>query len=33
MPGGDATVRLLADGEAVLSGAVHHVATIELPDD
>ena len=32
MPGGDAHVALRA-GEAVLSGDVHHVATIELPDD
>ncbi len=32
MPGGSATVRLRPDGEAVLSGLVHHVATIELPD-
>jgi diaminopimelate epimerase len=31
MPGGDAQVALTADG-AVLSGPVHHVATIELPD-
>ena len=32
MPGGDATVELQADGEAVLSGPVHHVATLEIPD-
>jgi diaminopimelate epimerase len=32
MPGGDAHVALRADG-AVLSGPVHHIATIELPDD
>jgi diaminopimelate epimerase len=32
MPGGAARVRLQADGEAVLAGPVHHVATIELPD-
>jgi diaminopimelate epimerase len=32
MPGGAARVRLQADGEAVLTGPVHHVATIELPD-
>ena len=32
MPGGDATVELAGDGEAVLSGPVHHVATLEIPD-
>jgi diaminopimelate epimerase len=32
MPGGDAAITLLADGEAVLSGPVHHVATLEIPD-
>ncbi len=32
MPGGAARVRLQADGEAVLTGPVHHVATIEVPD-
>jgi diaminopimelate epimerase len=33
MPGGSAYVALTDDGELVLSGDVHHVATIELPDD
>ena len=33
MPGGSAYVLLTDDGELVLSGDVHHVATIELPDD
>jgi len=32
MPGGAATVRLQPDGEAVLAGRVHHVATLELSD-
>jgi diaminopimelate epimerase len=31
MPGGDALVTL-TDGDAVLAGLVHHIATIELPD-
>jgi diaminopimelate epimerase len=32
MPGGEAAIRLLPDGEAVLAGPVHHVATLEVPD-
>ncbi len=32
MPGGPARIRLQADGQAILSGPVHHIATIELPD-
>ncbi len=32
MPGGAASIRLEADGEAVLAGPVHHVATLEVPD-
>jgi len=33
MPGGSAYVALSDDGELVLSGDVHHIATVELPDD
>jgi diaminopimelate epimerase len=33
MPGGDAQVRLSGEGELALSGDVHLVATVELPDD
>ena len=32
MPGGQAEIRFERDGEAILAGLVHHVATIELPD-
>jgi len=32
MPGGEAAIRLLGDGEAVLAGPVHHVATLEVTD-
>ena len=32
MPGGDAQVRLSGEGELALSGDVHLVATVELPD-
>ena len=33
MPGGSASVRLTDDATLVLSGDVHHIATVELPDD